>query len=76
MDTRILRGFQEFKDNVKVGDYLLGFAMREKIKVTAIGEQRFLYTKETCKKEMVSMIYQATFHWELVIKEPTVVDVE
>lgn len=63
----------EFKKLFKVGDVILGWSTRKRIRITAIGEERILYRDLALDSyrpgvERVAKMRQS-FNWELEKKE-------
>ena len=60
-----MMNIEEFKRNCSVGDYLEGFTTGKEVRITAIGETRFLYI-DRLGRECVSKIQNVAANWNKV----------
>jgi hypothetical protein len=42
---------KEFKATFKIGDVICGYSTNKRVKITAIGEERFMYVSVDCASE-------------------------
>lgn len=56
----------EFKKMFRVGDYVCGWATGKTVRITAIGDRRFLHIDQSRDYEGVSTMQRPGFEWQLV----------
>lgn len=72
-----MKGFKsiaEFKRDVKVGDTLQGYSTGKTVRVTAVGETRFLYVDHDSRyhlEERVSLMVSPSAHWVKIYSAPS-----
>ncbi len=62
-ERRLKLTIEEFKKTTKVGDVIYGYPTKIQARITAIGEQRFLYINMHSGKECVGTITSDTANW-------------
>ena len=68
MSSKGFKSIPHFKAAVQVGDILMGYRTQKEVRVTAIGETRFLYIDidSHLATERVSLIINMSANWQKI----------